>query len=144
MEQLSEKFITSEKLPLVIEPRHRNVTLVDLLDQIEKNKSYFRKELLKHGGILFRNFAIDCEKDFVSVIRQLEMGEFVDYIGGDSPRKKIIDGVYTSTEAPPNFKIPLHNELSFVKNYPKHIYFYCETPSKGDGQTILCDARKIY
>lgn len=68
----------------------------------------------------------------------------MNYVGGDSPRKKIIDGVYTSTEAPPSFKIPLHNELSYVNSYPSHIYFYCETPPVEKGETIISDARKIY
>jgi hypothetical protein len=56
----------------------------------------------------------------------------------------VFEGVYTSTEAPPSIKLPLHNELSYVKNYPQYIYFFCETPPVANGETIISDARKIY
>jgi alpha-ketoglutarate-dependent taurine dioxygenase len=74
----------------------------------------------------------------------LQIGNFINYIGGDSPRNKIIDGVYTSTEAPPSIKLPLHNELSYVKNYPRHICFYCEIAPVANGETIIADSRKIF
>jgi alpha-ketoglutarate-dependent taurine dioxygenase len=53
------------------------------------------------------------------------------------------DGIYTSTEAPPGVKIPLHNELSFVNKYPSHIYFFCQIAPEKDGETILGDSRQI-
>ena len=52
--------------------------------------------------------------------------------------------VYTSTEAPSAVKIPLHNELSFVRHFPKHIYFYCDVAPSEKGETILGDARRVY
>ena len=48
------------------------------------------------------------------------------------------------TEAPPSVKIPLHNELSFVNKFPKHIYFYCHVAPQANGETIIGDARKIF
>jgi alpha-ketoglutarate-dependent taurine dioxygenase len=144
MKSIRTKLITSTKLPLVMEPEDHNITLPQLLDLVRNENGYFRKNLLEHGGLLLRNFPIQNEHDFAAVIHNLQLGNFIDYIGGDSPRKKIIDGVYTSTEAPPSIKIALHNELSFVKNYPKHIYFYCAIPPVADGETIIADARKVY
>jgi alpha-ketoglutarate-dependent taurine dioxygenase len=138
------KWITKEKLPLVIEPTHPGMTLNSFFDILKKEHNFFREELLKSGGLLFRNFPISNENDFSALIKSLGLGQFLDYIGGDSPRNKINDGVYTSTEAPPWLKIPLHNELSFVKNYPKHIYFYCHVAPQKDGETIIADARKVY
>ena len=54
------------------------------------------------------------------------------------------NSVYTSTEAPPSIRIHLHNEMSFTKNYPKHIYFYCDIPPETGGETYIGDARRIY
>ena len=144
MDQLKTKFITSEKLPLVIEPADKKTTLADLLSLLETKNGFFKENILKHGGILLRNFPIQTEADFAQVIRKANTGNFIDYIGGDSPRTKIVDGIYTSTEAPPSIKIPLHNELSFVKNYPSHIYFFCAHPPQEKGETIIADARKVY
>lgn len=142
--ELKGKWITKEKLPLVIEPKDPLMTLNSLLNLLKREKQFFREELLKWGGVLFRNFPISNENDFAAVIKALGLGGFLDYIGGDSPRNKINEGVYTSTEAPPWLKIPLHNELSFVKNYPKHIYFYCHIAPETKGETILADARRVF
>jgi alpha-ketoglutarate-dependent taurine dioxygenase len=137
-------FINTKELPLVIEPKNKNINLNESLNLISSNKNYFKEAILKYGGILFRNFPIENEKDFSSLITHLDTGKFINYIGGDSPRNKIIDGVYTSTEAPPSVKILLHNELSFVNKHPKHIYFYCQIAPVAKGETIIADARKIY
>lgn len=144
MKHVNEHFITSGELPLVIEAKDANIPFDAFLDWVKKEKAHIEKSLLKYGGVLFRNFPVQNEHDFESVIKTLGLGKFIDYIGGDSPRTKITGGVYTSTEAPPQVKIPLHNELSFVKNFPQHIYFYCQVAPKEKGETILADARKVY
>lgn len=144
MNNFTTNFITKEKLPLVVEPQNKNVSFAEFLSLISSHKESLNNHLLKYGGILFRGFPVETADDFSDVIKSFGAGKFIDYIGGDSPRNKIKDGVYTSTEAPPAIKIPLHNELSFVKNYPKHIYFYCQIAPKEKGETIIADARKIY
>lgn len=140
---IKTKFLNGNELPLVIEPADKNMSLADLLELLHREKPFFKNQLLKYGGLLFRGFPIKNEDDFATLIEGFGAGKFVDYIGGDSPRDKIKGGVYTSTEAPPSIKIPLHNELSFVKHYPKHIYFYCHVAPQKDGETIIADARKV-
>lgn len=144
MKDFATKFITKEELPLVIEPKNRNIEFAEFLNLLQEHNDFLKEKLLKHGGLLFRNFPIRQVPDFTSVIKHLNTGKFIDYIGGDSPRIKVTEGVYTSTEAPPSIKIPLHNELSFVKYHPSHIYFYCDTPPAEKGETILADARRVY
>jgi alpha-ketoglutarate-dependent taurine dioxygenase len=144
MDPFVTKFINAEKLPLVIEPAKKNIQAEEFFQLLSSQKENFKTHLLKYGGLLFRNFPVSNENDFSTFIKSLGNGKFIDYIGGDSPRNKIKDGIYTSTEAPPSMKIPLHNELSFVKYYPKHIYFYCHIPPKEKGETIIADARKIF
>lgn len=135
-------FFKSGQLPLVIEPSG-NVSLENFLRLLDEQKDFFKEALLSHGGVLFRNFPIDTET-LISCIQHLRTGDFVDYVGGDSPRIKVKPGVYTSTEAPPYIKIGLHSELSFASHYPDNIYFFCETPPQKHGETIIADARKIY
>lgn len=144
MEDIVTKFITKENYPLVIEPANKNIPFEDFLGILKANNAFFRQNLLQQGALLLRNFPVNNEDDFGAVITTLGLGKYLDYIGGDSPRNKIKDGIYTSTEAPPSIKIPLHNELSFVKNYPKHIYFYCHVAPQKGGETIIADARKVY
>lgn len=144
MDRIKTKFITQAEIPLVVEPIDKKMPLSELLNLLNHENAFFKNKLLKYGGLLFRNFPINSDNDFALVIKHLNTGNFIDYIGGDSPRKKVKDGIYTSTEAPPSVKIPLHNELSFTKNYPKHIYFYCEIAPVDRGETIIGDARRIY
>lgn len=146
MKSFTTKFINSHKLPLVIEPHpsHTKMTKSDFYKHVSDNKEVIQKKLLENGGILFRGFPLEDQRDFWHFIKNLGTGEFIDYIGGDSPRTKIEEGIYTSTEAPPAIKIPLHNELSFVKKYPNHIFFFCQIAPQERGETIIADARKVY
>ncbi len=143
MEGFNAQFINKEQLPLVIEPEKGGMGKQQFWELIQSKRDYLRKELMTYGGLLFRNFPIENENDFSSMIEQMNLGKYINYIGGDSPRDKIKGGIYTSTEAPSSIKIPLHNELSFVKNYPKHIYFYCHIAPEQGGETIIGDARKV-
>lgn len=141
--EFTTKTFGKNSLPLVIESQ-KNMSLPKFLDLIKHNQDLFKSNLLQHGGLLFRNFPVTNADDFAAVIESLNVGKFINYIGGDSPRNKIREGVYTSTEAPPSVKIPLHNELSFVNKYPKHIFFYCHLAPQEKGETIIGDARKIF
>ncbi len=144
MDWFTSKFINAEKLPHVIEPTDKAIEKETFFKLLARDQAIFKKSLLKEGGLLFRGFPLKTHQDFSQFVKALGTGDFLDYIGGDSPRNKIAEGIYTSTEAPPSIKIPLHNELSFVKNYPKHIHFFCETPSVIGGETIIADSRKVY
>src|SRR5437868_15420250 len=117
MQNFKTTFLNESHLPLVIEPEDSSVSLSSALDLLQNQRPLFKQNLLKYGALLFRNFPIKDAPDFVSLLKSLEMGNFCNYVGGDSPRKKVVDGVYTSTEAPPSIKLPLHNELSYVKSY---------------------------
>lgn len=144
MDGLNEKWINAQKLPLVIEPSRADISFDETLKLISSQRDQLEEKLLQSGGILFRNFPFRNEHCFAGLIKALDRGTFLDYIGGDSPRNKITEGIYTSTEAPPSVKIPLHNELSFVKNYPKKIYFFCQIAPKERGETTIADARKVH
>lgn len=137
------KFFNEQKLPLVIESTG-NISFTQFLEEIKENSPSIKQNLLQYGGILFRRFPVEKAEGFNAVVEALDLGKPLNYIGGDTPRDKVQGKIYTSTEAPPSFKIPLHNEMSFIKNYPRHIYFYCETPPKEGGETIIADARHVY
>lgn len=144
MNRFTTSFITSTTLPMVIEPSTHGISLDEFLDMLQTNNSFFKDSLVRCGGLLFRNFPVKNQEDFAAVIKALGTGSFKNYAGGDSPRTKTKEGIYTSTEAPPSIKIPLHNELSYVKRSPRYIYFYCDVSPIDKGETILADSRKVY
>lgn len=131
-----------EPLPLVLSPK-RPLSRTEFLELLRAGRAQLRARLLEHGGVLFRGCPLESAQDFSDAIDALGTGTAVNYIGGDSPRTKITGAVYSSTEAPSAVKIPLHNELSFVKSFPRHIFFFCELAPTAHGETILGDARRV-
>ncbi len=130
--------------PGLLTSKHAPLHEDEFLHIVAKNRDALMQNLLQCGALLFRGFPVQSAHDFSRFIQTLKWGEFVNYIGGDSPRDKVEHGVYTSTEAPPSVHIPLHQELSFIKNFPRHIYFFCEIPPDAHGETIIADARRVY
>ncbi|HEX2549622.1 MAG TPA: TauD/TfdA family dioxygenase [Gammaproteobacteria bacterium] len=139
-----DDFYLETGFPAVITPRKKHVTYDEFVNQIEASQMQLMQLLLKFGALLFRDFPVRSAHAFSQMIQKLKFGHFVNYIGGDSPRDRVDDGVYTSTEAPPSIHIPLHQELSFIQTFPRHIYFFCEVAPASQGETIIADARKIY
>lgn len=143
MKDVKTSFITKEKIPLVIQPKTKQWTVEQTYDWIGEHREEIAQKVLDHGGVLFRGFPIEGPEGFARAIETLDYGKPLNYIGGDSPRDKVKGQVYTSTEAPRKMTLPLHNEMSFIRDYPKHIYFYCQIPAQVGGATILGDARAI-
>lgn len=139
-----DDFTITQSFPIIIQPRKIITDFANFEAKLQQNKSKILELLHEHGAILFRNFPVKTADDFALTIEAVGLGEFVNYIGGDSPRTKVKNKVYTSTEAPPSFHLPLHQELSYVKYYPKNIYFFCEIEPKYKGETIIADARKVH
>lgn len=130
--------------PTVVRPRNPQLNFNDSTQILLQNQKHLEQLLLKQGALLFRGFPVESASHFAEFIESLKLGNFVNYIGGDSPRDKVEKKVYTSTEAPPSLHIPLHQELSFMKKFPRHIYFYCEIEPEIGGETIIADARRVY
>jgi alpha-ketoglutarate-dependent taurine dioxygenase len=142
-EAIDFSLLGQETLPLVLTPK-RPMGLAAFEEFLSAEREPLQRRLLEHGGLLFRGWPLENAEQFAAAVAALGLGSAVQYIGGDSPRRKISGPVYSSTEAPAQFRIPLHNELSFVARYPKHIYFFCETAPSARGETILGDARRVF
>src|SRR5205085_2986287 len=100
-------------LPLRIEP---NVEGVSLVEWAVDNKSLIASGLLKHGGILFRNFRVGTD-DFARFVRAVA-GELLNYHDRSSPRHRVSGDVFTSTDYPAEHPIFLHNENSYSHTWP--------------------------
>lgn len=126
-------------LPIVIRPKPK-------LDNVTAWFSAHRVEILqlvrKAGAILFRGFPIS-DVDIFSNIVSIITPTVENYSGGTSPRVKIKDGVYTSTEYPRQYEISLHNEMSYSLRWPDFLYFFCVTPPGSGGETSIADSRRI-
>lgn len=115
---------------------------VDLVDVMTKDAQRLDELLHRHGAILFRGFGVNDVEVFQRVMNGLP-GDRPRYIDGNSPRTKLSQSVYTSTEYPPELPISLHNELSYSHTWPARLYFCCVLPAQSGGSTLIGDSRSI-
>lgn len=112
----------------------------ELAAHVRAHREALRAALHRHGAILFRGFSVENAGAFEEVVRGFAPA-LRGYQGGDSPRAVVTERVYTSTSYPPSLPIPLHNEMSYSRDYPSIIAFYCEVAPSEEGETPLADCR---
>ena len=118
----------------------RNVNLAGF---IYDNASLVKSAMKTHGAILFRGFAMLDIASFHQVANAL-IPHLKSYENQSSPRRGIHDKVYTSTEYPAAFSIPMHNECSYTRDWPQKIMFYCAQPSATGGETPIASSAGVY
>lgn len=131
-------------LPFILDSNDFHNNSVEALlkyNNTEQSKIY--NHLAKYGAILYRGFQINDINEFELIATSLPF-TCDTYVGGDSPRTKLTQKVYTSTEYPADQSIALHNEMSFSNKYPRYLLFYCEVPASYGGETPLADNRELY
>ncbi len=145
MSSINSDFIKKgEQCLYVIKPNKRTLQNVEALKKyLEVEKQSVLENCLKFGGILFRNFNISSEKDFISIVNFFRESSSLNYVDGNSPRTKLRENVYTSTEYPKEYSISLHNEMSYSKKWPDLIFFFCHTPAAEGGETPIIDSRYL-
>lgn len=131
---------SEQRLPLVIQPGINNVNLISWA---ESNREFIETELFKHGALLFRGFGLQSTNDFSRFAQTISI-ELIEYGERSSPRTLIQDGVYTSTDHPPDQSILLHTEQSYTLNWPMKIMFFCLQPAQQGGRTPIANTRKIF
>jgi alpha-ketoglutarate-dependent taurine dioxygenase len=133
-------------LPLLIRPA---LDGVDLVAWATNNRELLEKYLLKHGGILFRDFSLKGTR-FVAPVEYFEQfitgvsGELLEYHERSSPRSQVSGNIYTSTDYPPDQSIFLHNENSYQQSWPLRIFFFCNISPQQGGETPIADVREVY
>jgi alpha-ketoglutarate-dependent taurine dioxygenase len=135
-----EPIFPDGSLPLLVVPRQPDL---DLVAWAGDNRAFLEERLLRHGGILFRNFNVQGSAELEQLIRAIS-GEALEYRERSSPRSSVGGNIYTSTDYPPNQSIFLHNENSYQSVWPQKIFFLCHTPAATGGETPIADCRRIY
>ncbi|HEV2635141.1 MAG TPA: TauD/TfdA family dioxygenase [Actinocrinis sp.] len=91
--------------------------------------------LAQHRALLLRGFDVPEERLEEVTGRLLQHRD--PYVHGNSPRTKVGDNIYTSTEFPPEYVISMHNELSYAHVWPSRLLFFCAQPAQTGGATPL-------
>jgi alpha-ketoglutarate-dependent taurine dioxygenase len=136
----SRPLFAGGSLPLLVQPR---VQGLDLTIWAAGQRAFVEEHLLRHGGLLFRGFAVERPAQLESFIHAVS-GEALEYRERSSPRSTVEGRVYTSTDYPPSFPIFLHNENSYQSTWPLKIFFYCQQPAASGGETPIADCRRVF
>lgn len=129
-----------QRLPLVMQPGVRGLSL---LTWAAGHAAHVEQKLHEHGAILFRNFGVSDAEGFEQFIRAVS-GELLEYRERSSPRSRVADNVYTSTDYPKEYAIFLHNENSYQQVWPLKLFFFCQTAPPLGGATPIADCRGVY
>src|SRR5271168_3768494 len=107
------------RLPCLLEPGGGATSLPEFA---AGHVSLIRRKLLEHGAVLLRGFAVKRPEDFGEFIASLGM-KTLNYSYRSTPRTSRGPGLYTATEYPAAREIPLHNENSYQRVWPRKLAF---------------------
>jgi alpha-ketoglutarate-dependent taurine dioxygenase len=144
MIQYQKNFINEHLLPVVWQiTQGFDSGINNICTWVEEQKQNIEIVLNTQGALLIRGFsAISTAEDFERVITVMS-SKLMDYIGGTSPREQVKGNIMTATNIPPSWSIPLHQEMSYTKNSPDRIAFFCLQSAITGGYSTLGDMRQI-
>jgi alpha-ketoglutarate-dependent taurine dioxygenase len=93
--------------------------------------------LSRHKALVFRGFHVT--RDALEEVMDLLLPNRLAYVHGNSPRTKVGDNVYTSTEYPREYTISMHNEMSYAHQWPARLMFFCDQEPETGGATPVVD-----
>jgi hypothetical protein len=124
---------------LMVEPE----VSLNIFEWVKENKSLLKEYIMKYGGVLLRNFGIYSVSEFNKVV-QIICPNLLDYVYRSTPRTRLGGRIYTTTEYPADRTIPLHNENSYTKSWPKKVFFFSIVVATEGGETPIANSRNVY
>jgi len=131
--------------PVVAILRAKSTSGVSAFDS--SNSSFTQQvsqTLNDNGAVLLRGVGINSIEQAEEMLIQLGVEFDNNYTGGASPRSRLTDHFFTSTEAPAPYVISYHTEMCYLPERPGKVFFYCITPPDKYGETPIFDCQKIW
>jgi alpha-ketoglutarate-dependent taurine dioxygenase len=111
-------------------------------DWLTGHRAALRAALHRFGSLLIRGLPVTGTEDFAAVRDEL-LDQRVPYREKSTPRSDFGEGVYSSTDMPAMHPIRLHNENSYVLNFPGVLLFGCVIAPDEGGATTVGDSRAV-
>ena len=115
----------------------------DFVAYLGNNAREVKNKIAENGAILFRRFPIGNPWEYQYALKALGYELYKSNQGGASPRRKVTDETFESTEAPPHFIIGFHTEFCYQSIRPRMISFYCSKKPSRYGETPLFDCSAV-
>jgi alpha-ketoglutarate-dependent taurine dioxygenase len=113
----------------------------DIVEWVSINKQVLDRAHTEHGAVLLRNFSVERREDFSALVNAL--GRPVEYVFRSTPRTSVGANIYTATEYPKEYSIPVHCENAYQSKWPMKLFFFCERPATSGGATPLANIREV-
>ncbi|QKV94290.1 TauD/TfdA family dioxygenase [Streptomyces sp. NA02950] len=106
------------------------------------HRTALRSAVAEHGAVLVRGLGLADAATVGRVGRELLDGVMTER-EGFATRRLLADGVYSSSEWPPDQPMCMHHELSYRREVPATLLFGCLTPPASGGITGVADSRTV-
>ncbi len=124
----------------IFDCRNKQITDIDALKNLIADT---RSQLSENGTCRYRGFDFSGPEDVEEAITAISPHLETEYMG-TSPRVMISKCLFTASELPGHYPIPQHCEMSFIKNPPRYLFFWCRrAPKKDSGETPTTDMRAV-
>jgi amino acid adenylation domain-containing protein len=118
-------------------------TPMALADWLSRNRAELETRLHAHGAILLRGFSVADPAAFEAVVGACGNGAPADYENRSTPRTRVHNNIFTSTEYPASESIELHNENAYHAQWPARLLFWCRHAAAEGGETPIADSRRV-
>lgn len=109
---------------------------IGLLDWASENLPTIQALLADYGAVRLRGATVTTQ-DFGAVVSLVAGAPLMEYRNRSTPRRRLQDQVFTSTEYRSDQCIHLHSEQSYATAWPAVLGLWCAIPATSGGQTPL-------
>lgn len=142
---VEKPFFKDENLLAVVSANSHKSSMSDLIALLSNEREEINNLLLSYGAVMFRGYKVNSSMLFKEFCDSFfNKNSYGDYTGGNSPRFKVADKIYTSTYIPEDITIGQHLEMSYTNRAPEKIVFCCVRPSEIGGYTPLTSFINVY
>jgi len=130
---------SSQVFPLSITCMSPDAGLSTACAWVGRERDELMRQSAEHGAILFRGFPLQSDRDFDQFVAAFGLMNFpYEESLSNAVRINRTERVFTANEAPSDVRILLHHEMAQTPVYPSRLFFFCEQPAEGGGETPLC------
>ncbi|MGW3626149.1 TauD/TfdA family dioxygenase [Streptomyces sp. NPDC000880] len=123
-------------------PMLRVEATVDAASWAAEQRDALRAVVAEYGSVLVRGLGLRDAAETSAVLQQLATAPMTEK-EAFAPRQTYSEGVYSSSQWPPNQPMCMHHELSYRLEFPGLMLFACLTAPTEGGATAVADSPTV-
>lgn len=123
-------------------PAPDTLAMADVPDWLREVGPQLTAALHEHGAVVVRGLPMAGVEDF-ALVRDALISARTPYREKATPRSKLGDDVFSSTDLPASQAIRMHNENSYTLTFPGLLLFGCLIAPPEGGATPVADCRRV-